>query len=515
MHPVAEALQRPETYPHPAGPDIQVVETHISWIFLTGSYAYKLKKPVDLGFLDFSTLEKRHRYCLEELRLNRRLCVELYLDVLPVVAVDNGFRIGAEGPAVDYVVRMRQFDRSFELDRLLLADRLGMNEIDRIAELIVSFHTSATSAPRDSPFGTPEVLIIPMLENFESLSRSRDGDRESADAENIREWTIETHRQLVPVLRSRKESGFIRECHGDMHTGNMVLWNGRILIFDCIEFNSRLSVIDVMSDAAFLFMDLDHSEHKELAWRFLNLYLSGTGDYEGLRLLRFYAVYRAMVRAKVTAIRYLQESNGIQKAAIFEQHRSYIELALRYISPKSPILVITHGLSGSGKSVLSSKIAGLAGMVHIRSDVERKRLFGLSQLSRSAEKGVDIYQPDTTEKIYRIMLDSAKAAIEGGWPVIVDASFLKRGHRERFIMLAADLSCQCRILDVHAPVEVLERRVRERYEKGSDASEADVEVLKAQIRSVEPLDEREWAMSVSADTDSPVDHEKLLIALFS
>jgi hypothetical protein len=515
MHPLAEALLRPEAYPHSTGAEIQVVETHISWIFLTGRFAYKLKKPVNLGFLDFSTIELRHRYCLEELRLNRRLCPELYLDVLPVVAMGSSFRIGAEGPVIDYVVRMVQFDRSFELDRLLQADRLGIEEIDRIVELIVEFHTSAPPAPQDAPFGKPDVLIMPMLENFESLSRSGGSGWESEIAETIRSWTIEAHRRLIPVLRTRKEKGFIRECHGDMHTGNMVLWNGRIMIFDCIEFNSRLSVIDVMSDAAFLFMDLDHSGHKPLAWRFLNLYLSGTGDYEGLRLLRFYSVYRAMVRAKVTAIRCDQEGDANRKVAISEQHRTYLALALRYTTLKRPLLVITHGLSGSGKSMHSSQLSGLAGMVHIRSDVERKRLFGIGQLSRSADTGIDIYSSEATEKTYGVMINAARAAIEAGWPVIVDATFLKRTQREMFIMLAESLCCRCRILDFLAPVEVLKQRVSVRYEKADDASEADSRVLELQMRSDEALDEKERAIRVVADTGSPVDHEKLLAMLFS
>lgn len=515
MNPVVEALRRPGAYPHPAGPDIRVVETHISWIFLTGRYAYKLKKPVDLGFLDFSTPEKRERFCREEIRLNRRLCPDLYLEVMPVVAVGRSFRVGGEGPVVDHVVRMVQFDRSRELDRLLARDELTPVMLERLASAIAAFHRSAPRADADSPFGNPEVLIVPMLENFEHGPGAPEAETESGTIERLRTWTVGELGRIEGWLRDRKAGGFIRECHGDMHTGNMVSIDDRIAIFDCIEFNPRLSVIDIVSDTAFLFMDLEHSGRKGLAWRFMNAYLSELGDYAGLRLLRFYCTYRAMVRAKVTAIRYRQETDEAKRKAHLGEHRSYVELALGFTRPQSPVLILTTGLSGSGKSALSRSIAAAGGFVHIRSDVERKRLFGLRADEGSASVGIGIYSSDATEKTYRVLLEAAEASLEGGYTTIVDATFLKESQRRPFIELAGRLGRQCRLLMVHAPVEVMKQRILARLEEGSDPSEADIGVLELQLRSVEPPTPAERPVCIEVDTSVETDHEGLAIRLSS
>jgi hypothetical protein len=513
MNPVAEALRHPETYPHPVAAEIQVVETHISWIFLTGPFAYKLKKPVNLGFLDFSTLERRRHCCLEELRLNRRLSPDLYIDVLPVTTSDTGYRIGNEGPAADYVVRMFQFDRTFELDRLLRTGELTTRELDEAASIIASFHASTPRAEPSSVFGNPEVLLKPMLENLDLTGQIARSTVEIADIETIRHWTNVEERRIEGILRERKADGMVRECHGDMHTGNMVVWHGKIMIFDCIEFNPELSVIDVMSDAAFLFMDLEHSGRPGLAWHFLNAYLSRNGDYAGLRVLRFYCTYRAMVRAKVTSIRLTQESDEDRKIAILEEHRSYLKLALDYTRPREPMLLLTHGLSGSGKSHLSSRLADLGGFVHIRSDIERKRLFDIESDERSAMKGIDIYTPEATHKTYETMLDAVSSALAGGYTIIVDATFLKKSQRSMFTRLAAVMGCRCRILCFQAPHEVLRSRVLARHQEGRDPSEADIDVLAAQMRSNEPLDGDEKADCIEIDTQGEVNLEALIAAL--
>jgi uncharacterized protein len=516
MNPVAEALRHPEAYPHPVETDtgIQVVETHISWIFLTGGYAYKLKKPVNLGFLDFSTLGQRHRCCLEEVRLNRRLCPDLYLDVLPVAGKNGAYRIGGEGPAADYVVRMVQFDRKFELDRLLRGHALTVERIGEIATIVAAFHRTAPRADAASPFGTPDVLLEPMIENLDITEQIVHSDGETAAMETIRQWTLGEHRRLSGFLRQRKAAGFIRECHGDMHTGNMVIWNGRIAIFDCIEFNRKLSVIDVISDASFLFMDLEHSGQTHLAWHFLNAWLAATGDYAGLALLRLYCTYRAMVRAKVTAIRFSQENDTEERATILDEHRSYLSLALGYVRPSPPLLVLMHGVSGCGKSMLASKLADTGGLVHLRSDIERKRLFGIGPEGKSALAGLDIYTPIATERTYGTLLDAAESALSGGFMVIVDATFLKASQRLPFIEMAGRMHCPCRILCLHAPVETLMERVRNRLLTGADPSEADPAVVEAQLRSVEPPVGNEKALCIGVDTQGPLDHAALAAALF-
>jgi hypothetical protein len=509
----AEALRHSEAYPHPVSAEITVVETHISWIFLTGEFAYKLKKPVNLGFLDFSTLERRKHFCHEELRLNRRLCPELYLDVLPVTESEGKLRIGGEGEAVDYVIRMAQFDRNFELDRLLRNNELTASQIDEAAAMIAAFHAETPRADPAATFGTPEVILRPMLENLDLTEEVARTIEERSDIEKLRHWTLAEHRRLSGVVRERKALGMVRECHGDLHTGNMVIRDGEIVIFDCIEFSHALSIIDVMSDVAFLFMDLEHSGHPELAWHFLNGWLSKNGDYSGLQVLRLYCVYRAMVRAKVTSIRLAQESDEEEKSKTLTEHHSYIRLALGYTQPRKPMLLITCGVSGSGKSVLSSKLADRGGFIHIRSDVERKRLFGIDSLERSDEKGFDIYTPEATQQTYAAMLDAASTALSAGFPVIVDATFPNSHRRAPFIRLARTLECRCRILCFHASREALRERVRTRHEAGSDASEADLRVLEAQLHTSAPPDGDEKALCINVNTEGKVQIEALLAAL--
>jgi aminoglycoside phosphotransferase family enzyme/predicted kinase len=508
---VAEALRQPECYPHPVDPrGVGIVETHISWIFLTGSFAYKLKKPVDLGFLDFSTLERRRSCCYEELRLNRRLCPDLYLDVLPVTAQEGTCRVGGDGTIVDYVVRMVQFDRTMELDRLLAAEALTPAIVDQIAGIVSAFHLAAPHAATDTPQGTPDVLLVPMLENLDRTGKIVHSPDETAAMEQIRAWTLEEHRRRTALMQERKASGSIRECHGDMHTGNMVLRNGKVDIFDCIEFNPNLSVIDIISDAAFLFMDLQHAGRNDLAWRFLNGWLAVTGDFPSLRLLRLYCTYRAMVRAKVTAIRLSQEEDESGRRQILKEHRSYLALASSYVHSTKPMLILTHGVSGTGKSFISARLADAPGCLHLRSDIERKRLFGISPYESSRSSGHDIYTSDASERTYRALLEAADAALSGGWPVIVDATFLKERQRRPFIELADSCGAACRILVLSAPEAVLRERVRARLEAGGDPSEADIAVLESQLRTVEPPYGNEKALCIDIDTQGPADMTNLL-----
>ncbi len=513
MNTVIQALLHPEAYPHPTAPVIELVETHISWVFLTGKYAYKLKKPVELGFLDFSTLERRRHFCYEELRLNRRLCSDLYLDVLAVTKHNNKIRIGGDSEPLDYVVRMVQFDRNLELDRLLRRGELTAEQIDDAAGVIAGFHRSIPQADPGSPFGKPEEVIKPMLANLDLTGEVARADDERRNIAELRRWTLDEHRRLTQVLAKRKADGMIRECHGDMHTGNMLMRNGRVMIFDCIEFNPQLSKIDIINDLAFLFMDLQHAGQPELAWRLLNGWLSETGDYNGLQVLNFYCTYRAMVRAKVTSIRLAQETGKAEQQATLDEHRSYLHLAIGYTRRPEPLLVLTHGLSGSGKSVVSAQLAEAGGFIHIRSDVERKRLFGIGSLEKSAEQGLDIYTPEATDKTYAAMLEAAKAALTGGYPVIADATFTSNKRRAAFIKLAELLGLQCRILNLHASPEELRRRVSKRHASGSDPSEADLAVLEAQMKAIEPFGENEKTLCIDINTEGKTSIKTLLSAL--
>jgi len=510
MEAILEALIRPDAYPHPTEA-ITVVETHISWVLLTGTWAYKIKKPVNLGFLDFSTLEKRAYFCHEELRLNRRLAPELYLDVVPVTRSQEALRIGGSGTAIEYAVKMTQFDRAFELDRLLAGNRLNAEHIDSIIGTVAAFHRTIPHADPDSEYGRPEKLILPLLENFRHTAEIVKNNVEQQLLEKLERWVEKEHLRLTPRFLDRKTAGFIRHCHGDMHTGNMVWQNKQVVIFDCIEFSQALSMIDVVSDIAFLFMDLEHSGHRKLAWRFLNGYLSTTGDYESLSLLCFYSLYRATVRAKVTAIRFEQETNEKRRHAIREEHLSYVRHAFHYTLPGTAHLVITCGVSGSGKSTHAVPLASELQAVHIRSDIERKRLAGIgANTSSRKSSGMDIYTTLFTEKTYQRLEDIAAAALEEGFPVLVDATFLEKDERMRFRKLAGQSDCPFTILHFYADEALLRERVTKRFREGSDVSEADETVLLMQLAASQPLSEEECMDTIEIDTSREVDYSGIV-----
>ncbi len=505
MEHLAAALRHSDAYPHATGA-IEVVETHISWIFLTESFAYKVKKPVDLGFLDFSTLEKRRYFCNEELRLNRRLCPEIYLSVVPVVQSGNSLFIDGDGKIVDYAVKMVRFDRTMELDRMLSSGMLNTMHVDMLSSLISGFHQSIPGVKPETGFGHPDNLIKPMLANFDHTAPASSNRDEALRLESLKDWTVKEHHRLNPLFLERQRGGFIRQCHGDMHTGNMVWWKNRIYIFDCIEFNDNLSIIDVISDLAFLFMDLEHAGYPVFAWRLLNNYLTETGDYGALPLLRFYSVYRAMVRAKVTAIRYTQTTEPFTRERILQEHFSYLQLAEHYCHKPKPLLILTSGVSGSGKTTLSREIAQTLQCVHIRSDIERKRLAGLKALERSDKTAhASLYSEENGHLTYKRLFDVATLCMAEGLRVIVDATFLTAESRQLFLEAGRQLHCECRILHFHAPKEVLIERVEKRYLMGNDASEADIAVLLSQLEKQEALTVEEEAITIRINTAGLVD----------
>jgi hypothetical protein len=508
-----ERLRDPRRYPHRAE-HVEVVETHISWVLLAGDYAYKLKKPLDLGFLDFSTADKRLAACLEEVRLNRRLAPEIYLDVTAITGSAEAPRIGGGVNVVDYAVRMVRFDRAQELDRLLAEGRLPVERIDELARLVAGFHAAIPAADPSGEYGTPEAALANPLANFEHLEALEHGADDVARVAALREWTLATHAKLAPLFRERLASGFVRECHGDLHLANMVLHEDRVVVFDCIEFNPALRWIDVMAEIAFTVMDLRHRGRPDFAQRFLNGYLEATGDYGGLRLLPFYLVYRAMVRAKVAAIRAAQEKDPAARDRDQADFRAHVALAEAFAAPGARALAITMGASGSGKSFLAAKLVDSGAWIRIRSDVERKRLAGVAAPERShSDVGQGLYAADVTGRTYARLAELARAVIEAGLPVIVDATFLARIQREAFSGLARELGVPFVIVVPETPVTVMRERVIAREQGGADASEATPVVLERQLASAEPLAAGELARAVRVDTSRANDAAELAIRI--
>jgi aminoglycoside phosphotransferase family enzyme/predicted kinase len=494
-----QGLRRPDAYPHPVD-RIRIIETHISWILLTGQFAYKVKKPVRLGFLDFSTLDARHQACNEELRLNRRLAPDLYLAVWGIDGAPHAPRLGPGGSPFEYAVRMRQFPDDAVLDRQLDQGRLGLADMEALARTIADFHRELEPAHAGSPWGEPESVWAPIAESLDELEARPELAAQAVRLRTACQGEFEARRA---ALSARRLAGLVRECHGDLHLGNLVRLGDHLTAFDALEFDPALRWTDVMCEVAFLVMDLSVHQRPDLAWRFLNSYLAVTGDYPGLEMLRLFLCYRALVRAKIAALR----PAGVAPA---------LELLRWAADPglAAPRLIVTCGVSGSGKTWLARRLADALPAVHLRSDVERKRLFGLEALARSGSGlGRGLYAPGATEATYRRLGELAAAALTAGFPVIVDATCGRATQRAPLIDLARRLGVPCTLLHCTANPGVLRARVEARARAGADASEADLDVLDRQLRRFEPPDAAEGSPVLVVDTAASPDAQDILVRL--
>jgi aminoglycoside phosphotransferase family enzyme/predicted kinase len=485
------ALQDPSLY-GVGVVQVELVETHISYVLLTGEHAFKIKKAVDFGFLNFTTLAARQFYCNEELRLNRRFAPDIYLNVVRITGSLETPVIDGSGPALEYAVRMRQFDQEGLLSRVIARDELTPAAIDALSAEVASFHTLAAVAAKRAPFGRSEDILQQALQNFEQMFPALDDPRDRSTLEALREWTGREHARLEEQFTARRRGGFVRECHGDLHLGNIALIAGRMTLFDCIEFNESMRWTDVMSDVGFLVMDLRDRGRPDLAARFLTAYLEITGDYEGLGVLRFYFVYRALVRAKVACLRRAQAGSDEEHVRSLAEFHTYVDLARSETGPHEPAIAITHGVTGSGKTTSTQTLVESTGAVRVRSDVERKRLHGMTAGERSGSAiGEGLYAADATEQTYARLAALARTIASAGYVAIVDAAFLKRRQRDLLQRVAADLDAPFSILDYSAPADILRQRVARRLRGGRDASEGTLEVLEQQLMTGEPLTEEE------------------------
>jgi uncharacterized protein len=499
-------LARAECFPH-AVSRLETLETHISWVILTGAYAYKIKKPVALGFLDFSTLEARRHYCEEELRLNRRYAPDLYLDVVPIGGSLEAPRVGGGGAPLEYAVRMREFAQDALASRLLARAGLSADHLTAFARRLGAFHANAEPARGATVHGTPATIGRFALANFGEIGLRLESPADRDALSQLEAWTRCELARCHDLLLARRAEGRVRECHGDLHLGNIVLLDGELVPFDCIEFNPELRWIDVMSEAAFLMMDLLDRKAPALAWSFINAYLEHTGDYEGLPLLRFYLVYRAMVRAKVHLMRSRQAGIGTREAArLLLAFRDYIRLAETCARPGTRALILTHGLSGCGKSTVARALACELGAFAIRSDVERKRLQGLSALARSGSGlASGLYGEAATAATYARLSRLAAAILQAGHIAVVDAAFLRAREREAVLEAARLQQVAAAVVRVHAPEALLRERITARLSAARDASEATLEVLAHQQAHCEPVEAGEAACVFDVDGTRPLE----------
>ena len=488
---------------------VAALETHISYVLLTGRFAYKIKKAVDFGFLDFTTLAARRFYCEEELRLNRRLAPALYLSVVPITGKVEAPRMGGEGPALEYAVKMREFPQEALASRLLDRGEIGAPAIDGLAASVARFHGEIEVAAPDAGFGAPDTVIPTAVENCATLARLADSAEERDEIEALAGWTRSEADRVRGALTRRLQQGFVRECHGDLHLGNIARIDGELTIFDCIEFNRGFRWIDVMSEVAFLVMDLEYRRRADLAHRFLDAYLEVTGDYAGLEVLRFYLVYRALVRAKVARLRAAQLAEGDRREAVVEA-RVHEKLATAYAATPRRGVVITHGLSGSGKTTLSQGLIDTLAAVRVRSDVERKRLHGVGRLDRGGagiEQG--LYGSEATEATYARLALLARGIVAGGFIAVLDAAFLKRQQRDLLRRVARELKVPFVIVDFVADESILRERIARRAAADTDASDADLAVLEHQLRTGERLADDELEDVVRYDANAPIERSRL------
>jgi aminoglycoside phosphotransferase family enzyme/predicted kinase len=499
-HALISALHNPALYPHPVD-QITLLETHISSVLLAGDFAYKLKKPYDLGFLDFTTLPARKHYCEEELRLNRRFAPELYLEVVPISGTVYAPRLGGDGPAIEYAVKMRRFPAASLLTEVMARGELQPAQIDDLARDVADLHDRVAVAPPHSRFGTPESIHAHAAQNFAQIRPLLASDAQRDELNAVAHWTEESFRRLEPVFAQRQRNGFVREGHGDMHAGNMVVIDGRIRLFDCIEFNEAFRWIDVMSEVAFFVMDMVSHGRADIGYRFLNGYLEQTGDYAGLAVLRYYLVFRAVVRAKVAAMGGSQpDISENERLDAWQHYQHYMDLARRFYAADHPLLIVMHGLSGSGKSTVAARLAEQLGAIRMRSDVERKRLFGLKPLDKSAAAiPGGIYTREATERTYGRLHAMAREVLAAGFPVVLDATYLKRLERDAAREIAREGRWPCVVLSCQAAPDELRRRVTHRFASGADAAEADLRVLEQQFQWVEEITGDEGAVVLRTD----------------
>ena len=509
--------QSPAAFAHPTG-TVEWIETHISWLLLAGDFVYKFKKPLKLDFLDFSTLALRRAACEEELRINCRTASDLYLGLVALSGQAGSLRLqpAETAPAgAEPAVRMRRFAQEALLSHLLEQQRLLPSHIDALAQQVAQFHAGAAVATPQQGWGTAQAVVAPVQDCLAALQPlvAQALPALGPALRQLAQWCATQGAALAPVFQQRLQAGRVRECHGDLHLANLVLIDGRPQLFDAIEFNPALRWIDCVADIAFLAMDLEARGRADLAWRFLNAWLEHTGDYAGLQVLLYYRVYRALVRARVAGLRLAQvegEGGGDARAASLRELQRYLALALRFTEPRTVELWLAHGFSGAGKSTQSQALIAERGVVRVRADVERKRLFGLAPAASSAAVPGGIYTAEASQRTHEALAQAARWALEAGHTVLVDATFLNPAMRQRFMALAAQAQVPCRILSFEAPLAVLRERVRSRQQAGGDASEASVQVLQAQWAAAQPLSPAEEALTVHVDTTRPVNWDVLL-----
>ncbi|MBH8571504.1 AAA family ATPase [Nostocaceae cyanobacterium CENA369] len=486
LPPLIEQMLQPGFYPHAVTEPIELIQTHISYVLLTGDYAYKLKKPVNFGFLDFSTLEKRQHFCHEELRLNQRAAGELYLEVLPVTLVGEQYHLGETSEPVEYVLKMCQFPQELLFSTLFEQGKLDETQLEELGGVVAQYHAQAQTNDYISSFGEVLQVRAAFDENYEQTQKYIGSPQTQAQFAETKQYTDKFFAERPELFVSRIQNRYIRECHGDLHLKNIALWHDKIMLFDCIEFNEPFRFVDVMYDVAFAVMDLEARQRKDLGNAFLNAYIEQTGDWEGLQVLPLYLSRQAYVRAKVTS--FLLDDASVPQTVKEEATKTaanYYKQAWEYTQPKQGQLILMSGLSGSGKSTTAKYLARQLNAIHIRSDAVRKHLGGIALKERG---GDDLYTPEMTQKTYARLLNLGIILASQGFSVILDAKYDQQPLRQEAIAQAEKHQIPLKIIYCTAPLEVLQERLINRT---NDIADATVNLLESQIKQSEPFSDTE------------------------
>lgn len=497
--PLIQQMLQPEFYPHPVTEPIELIQTHVSYVLLTGDYAYKLKKPVNFGFLDFSTLDKRQHFCNEELRLNQRGAPNLYLEVLPITQVENQFHLGGTGQPVEYVLKMSQFPQDALLLTMFEQGKLNETHMEKLGRVVAQYHAKALTNDYIRTFGEVAQVRQAIDENYEQTYKYIGGPQSQAQFEETKQYT-DSFFDSPQLFTSRIENNKIRECHGDLHLRNICLWQDKILLFDCIEFNEPFRFVDVMYDVAFTVMDLEARQRSDLGNAFLNTYVEQTGDWEGLQVLPLYLSRQAYVRAKVTS--FLLDDPTIPVAAKEEAGTAaahYYKLAWQYTKPRQGKLILMSGLSGAGKSTVARQLARRLNAIHIRSDAVRKHLGKIELTERG---GDDLYTPEMTQKTYERLLLLGVMLANQGFPVILDAKYDRTSLRTDAIASSKLDQIPLQIFHCTAPMDVLRDRLTSRT---GDIADATADLLEAQQADYQPFTEMEQIYLKTLDTSQPLE----------
>ncbi len=490
-----EQMMQPGFYPHPVTEPIQLIQTHVSYVFLTGDYAYKVKKPVNFGFLDFSTLERRQHFCLEELRMNQPIAPEIYLEVLPIAQADSKFVLGGADQAVEYALKMCQFPQDTLFINLFEQGKLTEAHMEELGKIVAQFHTHATTNDYIRSFGEVSKIREAFDENYQQTEKYIGGPQTQQQFEETKQFTDTFFEQRPELFTTRRENDRIRECHGDLHLRNICLWSDKIQLFDRIEFNEPFRFVDVMYDIGFAVMDLEARGRKDLGNAFLNTYLEQTGDWEGLQVLPLYLSRQAYVRAKVTS--FLLDDSGVpedakQEAAMVASN--YYRLAWEYTKTNQGRLMLMSGLSGSGKTTVARYLARHLGAIHIRSDAVRKHLAGIPLEQKG---GDDLYTSAMSQRTYDRLLELGITLASQGFPVILDAKYDRQALRQAAIAQGEDHKLPIQIIHCTAPEAVLRDRLLSRT---GDVSDATADLVTQQQAAAEPFTEEEQSLVTSIDT---------------